>query len=315
MLITRSRVCTVLVVSLMMLICGTTTTTSAESLAKKNEISITKQQNKEIKGLIKRAKVQYKNGHYKDVVDLCEQVLDANLENGKGLNKKALKLKERAEAKLFQIKEQTKKKEAKNRELEKRKKEKAKQELIESLTNQARQKMKSNEYDFVIALCDEVLKIDDSEIKTVKLKEKAKTALKEKREGERQRQEQVARINKERAIRSYLVQAKAEYKNKNYKKAERAAEHVLQIDRNNKKAKSIWAKANSKLEHISRREEKEARRIRIKTLKNELKLTWEQRKYKEVVEICNLLHENVPEDRSEERRVGKECRSRWSPYH
>ena len=24
---------------------------------------------------------------------------------------------------------------------------------------------------------------------------------------------------------------------------------------------------------------------------------------------------NVPEVRSEERRVGKECRSRWSPYH
>src|SRR3712207_9489348 len=23
----------------------------------------------------------------------------------------------------------------------------------------------------------------------------------------------------------------------------------------------------------------------------------------------------TPEDRSEERRVGKECRSRWSPYH
>ena len=23
----------------------------------------------------------------------------------------------------------------------------------------------------------------------------------------------------------------------------------------------------------------------------------------------------APEDRSEERRVGKECRSRWSPYH
>ena len=26
-------------------------------------------------------------------------------------------------------------------------------------------------------------------------------------------------------------------------------------------------------------------------------------------ELCNLV------DRSEERRVGKECRSRWSPYH
>ena len=24
---------------------------------------------------------------------------------------------------------------------------------------------------------------------------------------------------------------------------------------------------------------------------------------------------DVDEDRSEERRVGKECRSRWSPYH
>src|SRR2546425_12915118 len=26
-------------------------------------------------------------------------------------------------------------------------------------------------------------------------------------------------------------------------------------------------------------------------------------------------YENALEDRSEERRVGKECRSRWSPYH
>ena len=29
---------------------------------------------------------------------------------------------------------------------------------------------------------------------------------------------------------------------------------------------------------------------------------------------AGLLHD-VCEDRSEERRVGKECRSRWSPYH
>ena len=28
-------------------------------------------------------------------------------------------------------------------------------------------------------------------------------------------------------------------------------------------------------------------------------------------EICEVLHMT----RSEERRVGKECRSRWSPYH
>src|SRR6202453_1727043 len=27
------------------------------------------------------------------------------------------------------------------------------------------------------------------------------------------------------------------------------------------------------------------------------------------------LKNSEPDDRSEERRVGKECRSRWSPYH
>ena len=27
------------------------------------------------------------------------------------------------------------------------------------------------------------------------------------------------------------------------------------------------------------------------------------------------IQEHMPEGRSEERRVGKECRSRWSPYH
>src|SRR3712207_7344907 len=31
--------------------------------------------------------------------------------------------------------------------------------------------------------------------------------------------------------------------------------------------------------------------------------------------FCFLLSDGVFEDRSEERRVGKECRSRWSPYH
>ena len=28
-----------------------------------------------------------------------------------------------------------------------------------------------------------------------------------------------------------------------------------------------------------------------------------------------VLHFTMPDKRSEERRVGKECRSRWSPYH
>ena len=30
-------------------------------------------------------------------------------------------------------------------------------------------------------------------------------------------------------------------------------------------------------------------------------------------EYCNIMHADGA--RSEERRVGKECRSRWSPYH
>ena len=36
-------------------------------------------------------------------------------------------------------------------------------------------------------------------------------------------------------------------------------------------------------------------------------------KYEEVVECKKLIASNL--SRSEERRVGKECRSRWSPYH
>src|ERR1043166_10120852 len=34
--------------------------------------------------------------------------------------------------------------------------------------------------------------------------------------------------------------------------------------------------------------------------------------------FCNILGpllDDLGDDRSEERRVGKECRSRWSPYH
>ena len=35
-----------------------------------------------------------------------------------------------------------------------------------------------------------------------------------------------------------------------------------------------------------------------------------------VIAACEgTLHFKKPDDRSEERRVGKECRSRWSPYH
>ena len=32
-------------------------------------------------------------------------------------------------------------------------------------------------------------------------------------------------------------------------------------------------------------------------------------------EVVAVSIQNVSDERSEERRVGKECRSRWSPYH
>ena len=35
----------------------------------------------------------------------------------------------------------------------------------------------------------------------------------------------------------------------------------------------------------------------------------------EIYQTAKLLSENPYTVRSEERRVGKECRSRWSPYH
>ena len=35
----------------------------------------------------------------------------------------------------------------------------------------------------------------------------------------------------------------------------------------------------------------------------------------DMVAIPMSMHLGAPSRRSEERRVGKECRSRWSPYH
>ena len=37
--------------------------------------------------------------------------------------------------------------------------------------------------------------------------------------------------------------------------------------------------------------------------------------YHAVGGVCHRLRKCVEIPRSEERRVGKECRSRWSPYH
>src|SRR5476649_2563254 len=66
-----------------------------------------------------------------------------------------------------------------------------------------------------------------------------------------------------------------------------------------------------------------AHRLGIHALKWELEdlsfQTLHPRKYEEIKQMVTERRtdreEHVREARSEERRVGKECRSRWSPYH
>ena len=41
---------------------------------------------------------------------------------------------------------------------------------------------------------------------------------------------------------------------------------------------------------------------------------WLQNSLSDIIDYGNSLN-SWPSNRSEERRVGKECRSRWSPYH
>ena len=49
------------------------------------------------------------------------------------------------------------------------------------------------------------------------------------------------------------------------------------------------------------------------------KAAWRQATEKELASVlpsrAQVENEHVETERSEERRVGKECRSRWSPYH
>ena len=46
-----------------------------------------------------------------------------------------------------------------------------------------------------------------------------------------------------------------------------------------------------------------------------INLTAEDREYLEMQTRARTIQAQTVSRRSEERRVGKECRSRWSPYH
>ena len=59
--------------------------------------------------------------------------------------------------------------------------------------------------------------------------------------------------------------------------------------------------------------------LRIREVDSQVELTYKGPKYdsksKTREEITVKVDSIEVKDRSEERRVGKECRSRWSPYH
>ena len=82
----------------------------------------------------------------------------------------------------------------------------------------------------------------------------------------------------------------------------------------------------SKLEKLNRELEKSEKKLRKaindeKVLQHQLKqLTRKERTHRlctrgGMLESFLQEPERLTDDRSEERRVGKECRSRWSPYH
>ena len=57
--------------------------------------------------------------------------------------------------------------------------------------------------------------------------------------------------------------------------------------------------------------------VKTRTVEMQTQLVGYEFKKKGLPTDKNIAVENskVSNDRSEERRVGKECRSRWSPYH
>ena len=48
---------------------------------------------------------------------------------------------------------------------------------------------------------------------------------------------------------------------------------------------------------------------------SKLKIKTKERRFETARDLYGIFFEDINRARSEERRVGKECRSRWSPYH
>ena len=63
--------------------------------------------------------------------------------------------------------------------------------------------------------------------------------------------------------------------------------------------------------YVEKPDKKKYQRTCLLTLRN---YPWRPT-YNGNIVLCKILDVNERDTRSEERRVGKECRSRWSPYH
>ena len=71
-----------------------------------------------------------------------------------------------------------------------------------------------------------------------------------------------------------------------------------------------WEKEKEK-----REKESLEKHARLSKLFKEDRFAFERERKRMIDEIINSVEDEDQKDRSEERRVGKECRSRWSPYH
>ena len=74
-----------------------------------------------------------------------------------------------------------------------------------------------------------------------------------------------------------------------------------------KQGKNLQDKINE--EEVGNLPEKEFREMTVQMIQN-----LGNRMEAQIEKIQEMFNKNL-EERSEERRVGKECRSRWSPYH
>ena len=80
---------------------------------------------------------------------------------------------------------------------------------------------------------------------------------------------------------------------------------------------TIGERIKARRDELGMSQEKLAHKIgyKSKTSINKIELGIQELRQSKIKQIADALQTTPVYIRSEERRVGKECRSRWSPYH